>query len=181
MPEGGVTEMNVDEAADAMHDAAIAGMRPGETPETRERDALYGTGHDPSPVEVPSPYLAQYRAELEGRKKTLEADLRTVKTEINSVGDMVLEDFAERGATSMKLVTGETVFMHTQPRASVKAGDWERLADEATVAFCDQAGDAASMALRELHSACSSPASTSTPSRPGVTNASPRSMGPPRA
>ena len=97
-------------------------------------------------------YLAQYRAELEGRKKTLEAELKSVKSEINSVSDMVLEDFAERGVKNVKLITGETVYMHDQPRASVLAGDWERLADEATVAFCDQAGDAASMALRELHS-----------------------------
>ena len=119
--------MNVEDAADALHDAAIADMQPGETPETRERDALYGTGHDPSPVEVPSPCLAQYRAELEGRKKTLEAELKAVKSEIVSVSDMVLEDFAERGVKNVKLITGETVYMHAQPRAAVKAGDWDDL------------------------------------------------------
>ena len=72
-------------------------------------------------------YLAQYRAELEGRKKTLEADLKSVKSEINSVSDMVLEDFAERGVKNVKLITGETVYMHTRPRASVLAGDWDDL------------------------------------------------------
>ena len=78
--------------------------------------------------------LYQYRAELEGRKKGLEAELKATKSEIASVGDMVLEDFAERGATSMKLVTGETVFMHTQPRASVKAGDWAALESDLKLA-----------------------------------------------
>ena len=72
-------------------------------------------------------YLAQYRAELEGRKKTLDAELKAVKSEIVSVSDMVLEDFAERGVKSVKLVTGETVYMHDQPRAAVKSGDWDTL------------------------------------------------------
>ena len=65
------------------------------------------------------------RTQLEGRKKTLEAELKSIKAEIASVSDMVLEAFAEDGVSSVKLDTGETVYMHTQPRASVKAGDWE--------------------------------------------------------
>ena len=74
--------------------------------------------------------LFQYRTQLEGRKKTLEADLKATKAEIAAVSDMVLEAFAEDGVSSIKLDTGETVYMHTQPRASVKAGDWETLADK---------------------------------------------------
>ena len=74
--------------------------------------------------------LFQHRTQLEGRKKNLEADLKATKAEIASVSDRVLESFAEDGVSSVTLDTGETVYMHAQPHVSVKADDWDRLAEE---------------------------------------------------
>lgn len=73
--------------------------------------------------------LYHTRAQLEARKKALNAELKTVNSEIAAVSDLILEQFAEDGASSVKLDSGATVYQHQQLRATVKAGDWERFAD----------------------------------------------------
>ena len=142
--------------------------------------------------------LFHTRAQLEARKKALNAELKEVNSEIASVSDMILESFAEEGVSSVKLDDGATVYQHQQLRATVKAADWEaEVAGEAaefvngaamfrqrsqTLArsgvntwpawevSIDEAPDFAGSLLN--FTSCSSAASTSTPSPPGSANAS---------
>ena len=76
----------------------------------------------------------EQRAALESRKKWLAAETKANDAAIRELGEQVLAQMAEDGSENVKLVTGETVYQHYAPRATVRAANWNEIEEHVKLA-----------------------------------------------